>query len=351
MGALFDPSQLDPKASLNRSKILALPGVEVPGEWVGKSGFEVASAKALSRLIRERADALELTHAELTLPDRDLPPCLNLRLGSASTGVARAANEIAREFISGVGYLVLSLTRSYSTGLAIEDEWEREYRKHWGTIRTIVFGGGLLSGRLGARFTERLSDFWAAQKFPPMKFAVAPSSNLLALIGAGRSVEDGDKAVLAFDFGGSFVKRALFSPYMTILRPLATPAVKDECNEDELRAVGQMLFDFMAGTIGMTWLKECDAGGRTISRVIPVSVASYMYRGQPIERQGGPYSMLNRVSADVSKAMSQAVSARVGTDVEIRLMHDGTAAAMGFAGLANAAVITLGSALGVGFPP
>ena len=50
--------------------------------------------------------------------------------------------------------------------------------------------------------------------------------------------------------------------------------------------------------------------------------------------------MLNRVSNDVAGAMSRMVSERVKAKVTIRLLHDGTAAAMGFAGLENAARIS-----------
>lgn len=41
----------------------------------------------------------------------------------------------------------------------------------------------------------------------------------------------------------------------------------------------------------------------------------------------------------------------MSSGLDVRLLHDGTAAASAMAGEAHAAVITLGTALGVGFPP
>jgi hypothetical protein len=45
------------------------------------------------------------------------------------------------------------------------------------------------------------------------------------------------------------------------------------------------------------------------------------------------------------------VGAELGEAIDVSLVHDGTAAATTYAGASNAAVITVGTALGVGFPP
>ena len=46
-----------------------------------------------------------------------------------------------------------------------------------------------------------------------------------------------------------------------------------------------------------------------------------------------------------------AVGQQLGYHTHIDFVHDGTAAAKAYAGAANTAVITIGTALGVGFPP
>jgi hypothetical protein len=59
---------------------------------------------------------------------------------------------------------------------------------------------------------------------------------------------------------------------------------------------------------------------------------------------------LARLTPDVPAALSQAVSERLGKTVEIRLLHDGTAASLYYAPQEYAAVIMIGTALGSGYP-
>jgi hypothetical protein len=59
---------------------------------------------------------------------------------------------------------------------------------------------------------------------------------------------------------------------------------------------------------------------------------------------------LARLTPDVPAAFSQVVSERLCTTVEVTLLHDGTAAALAYAPLEQAAVIMLGTALGSGYP-
>ena len=48
--------------------------------------------------------------------------------------------------------------------------------------------------------------------------------------------------------------------------------------------------------------------------------------------------------------MKTALAGRLGAAPHLTLMHDGAAAAAAYAGLAHAVVITLGTAIGNGFP-
>ena len=52
----------------------------------------------------------------------------------------------------------------------------------------------------------------------------------------------------------------------------------------------------------------------------------------------------------VAAELSRQVSTALDTSIRITLLHDGTAAAAAYAGQQSAAVIMMGTALGVGFP-
>jgi hypothetical protein len=59
---------------------------------------------------------------------------------------------------------------------------------------------------------------------------------------------------------------------------------------------------------------------------------------------------LARLTPDVPAALSQSASERLRKTVQVRLLHDGTAAALYYAPQKQAAVIMTGTALGSGYP-
>jgi hypothetical protein len=81
------------------------------------------------------------------------------------------------------------------------------------------------------------------------------------------------------------------------------------------------------------------------------SIACYLHSGQPLPRQGGTYAQLHTLSPNLSNKLSSDVSELVKQHIEIKLIHDGTAAARAYANHVDTAIITLGTAIGVGFAP
>ena len=67
--------------------------------------------------------------------------------------------------------------------------------------------------------------------------------------------------------------------------------------------------------------------------------------------QGGAYYQLRHITDHLQTALAQRVSDRLGEPIEVLLLHDGTAAATAYAGMEDTAVVMLGTALGIGFPP
>jgi len=66
--------------------------------------------------------------------------------------------------------------------------------------------------------------------------------------------------------------------------------------------------------------------------------------------QAGIYMQANLVTDNLEDELGRRVSAELGRPITIKLLHDGTAAAATFAGERHTAVITVGTALGIGFP-
>jgi hypothetical protein len=62
------------------------------------------------------------------------------------------------------------------------------------------------------------------------------------------------------------------------------------------------------------------------------------------------YARLHAFTANLGDWLGARVAERTGRPCRVQVLHDGTAAAQACAGSDNAAVIMLGTALGVGFP-
>jgi len=319
----LDPAQLTPAASLNRVRFVEVPGVALPPEMLDRTAFELFSARALEDLSR-------------TVPDSDI---------------------LARRFGERLGWLLVTLRRGDPPSRGVRPDWDDSYWQHWAGISTVYLGGGIVSGRLGPGIAEQASRTLAAAGLPDCAVRVAPWPEHLPLIGAARTIPEADAAVV-LDFGQSFVKRAC-AQYQYIDGDLASlrilprrPARWTDIahgpgpTSEDVRRLG----DFMVETMADTW-RAARARTPDLSVTIVASLASYLRNGRPLARQGGAYSTLLALSDNLEAWLSDRVSVALDRPLTVRLLPDATAAAHVWAGEPHAAVIMLGTALGIGFPP
>ena len=149
--------------------------------------------------------------------------------------------------------------------------------------------------------------------------------------------------VWVFDFGGTNVKRAQAiykHDMLTGLEQLPSVFVPTFGQTNDL-------FDFMVQTIATT----ISSGNKnTRPQAIYISIANYAQGCQLAT--DNPYGRLNTLGTNVCDRLSQAVTGQIGYPTTVvTFIHDGTAAAKVYAGAANTAVITMGTSLGMGFPP
>jgi hypothetical protein len=351
MNAPFNPDRLSPSASLNRVRIVDLPGVALEASVKGKTAYELLSAQALTDYVREHAAALGLD-AGLS-GAAALPVAFDRRFEADSKAIRGAAEEAARHFGRRLGYLILALKRGDAANRQAREEWDDTYWAHWASIREIWLGGGLVSGHLGERLRQYAQAVLAEAGTLDCALHLSPYSSALPLVGAARCFPPDSQAGLVFDFGHSYIKRAcaLYESgtlvALRLLSPLATgwtePA-EDPADQSWRWA------ERMVNVVADTW-QAVRTSGLAPAPLMAASIASYVVEGQPAAYDRGIYAQLRAISDNLGRWLSQHAGERVGHPVEISLLHDGTAAARTYAGTARAAVIMLGTALGVGFPP
>ena len=350
----LDPERLTPTASLNRVRIVELPGAAVEPEVRGQTAYELLSARALADVIRQEADLLGLRDVRDAEPAAILPR-FDCCLVDDDATVRATAEIIARQFGRRLAYLMLTLRRGDAASRRARPDWDESYWAHWAAVSAIHLAGGVVSGKLGPRMVEHAALTMAKAGMTDCRVTLASWPALVPLVGAARTAGP-ESAAVVFDFGHSFVKRgigyyddgALASLGLLPSRPSqGTASLGDaEPRPEHSRRLGA----FMATVLGDTW-QAVRARGGAPSHTLVASVASYVRDGQPLPRQGGLYAALLSLSDNLASWLSDQVSDRVGQPVEVVLFHDGTAAGRAYAGEEHAAVITLGTALGVGFPP
>lgn len=317
----FDPRCPPTSNSLNR---LRLEAAALPDILRGKRGYELLSTQALNTLIRPYTGEVAEFYQQAAL-DADWAIALARLLGQS------------------LGGLLLALIRSDAQTHQANPDKPAAYWTHWSTIQRVYLGGGLVRGKVGEIIAAQAqATVQSLADEPGFQVIRAEHPQYLPLLGAARTVPAGHRASL-LDFGSSYVKRAIAHYTQNGLSRLQIrESLPNEFPSDSVDA--RFIFARMVDIIVQAYT-EVD------TPIVPISVASYVSeRGQPLLTQAGAYMSLAQLTPDVPAALSQAASDRLGTAVEVRLLHDGTAAALYYAPMEQAAVIMLGTALGCGYP-
>jgi len=343
--ASFNPYHLQPLASLNQRRIIALPGMEE--EIVGKTGYEVASKPALIRLIGAQAQVLGL---ESENPE-DYPQCLNGLLESSDAQLRIASEAIAECHGRRVGCLIASILLSKDGLTNPLDALEAHYLHWWREqVGTLILGGGLANGRLGQVISREISRVLGQNDLSHIHVQTTENPSNLPLIGAARSLLAGQgRLAVVADFGGTHAKRGLAFyaeegslQRLEVLPPCTTTALITPGKTTEL---AEGMVSILAET--------ARAAPQDKALLLPIlcSAAAYVEAGKPMKVYHLGYYALNQISTDLLSWFSDKISQESGRKVRLEFLHDCDAAAIAMAGKERSAVLMLGSALGVGFVP
>ena len=347
-----------PHVSVNRVRIVDLPGIAVDPQVCGRKAYELLSSRAIASYARERAAELALPAAYLhdTVQTRvDLPRYVADCLDSPRPPVRAAARAIGRCLGRNLGYILLTLRRGDAVNRDARFDWTSADWDRWRSIEKIWLGGGLMSGQLGGLILHHADQFLIEFGYAGrIRVALSPHRGEIALLGAARYLPSCAQHALCMDLGQTLVKRAClqlaggtlaginrYSPLAVDWDRLGVPGQPDPGR-------GEQVLDFVAGAIAQTW-DQCAAEGISPGKDVMLSVAAYVQNGRLLGN--GVYAQMHALAEDIRPSLAELVKARTGVTLRMHFIHDGTAAAALYAGERNAAVIIVGTALGIGFPP
>jgi len=346
-----------PHVSVNRVQIVDLPGLPVDAEVRGQKAYHLLSSLAVTRYAREQARALKLpaVFVEDTMHTRlELPRFVDACLSSSDSTVQAAAESIGRRLGRNLGHILLTLHRGDGANRQARADWTADDWERWSKITHVRLGGGLVSGALGELIVQHARAFLAGVGYAEHpKITLSPHRQAMAIVGAGRYLPVDAGHALCFDFGQTSVKRARLSFEAGTLTGIrlypALPVVWDVFELLDTRDVhtGRQMLDFVADAIAQTLAESKD--GVDISSDLMLCVAAYVRGGCLLGN--GLYAKISILADDARPLIAEAVRTRTGRSMQVHLIHDGTAASALHAGESNTAVIVIGTAMGVGFPP
>jgi hypothetical protein len=314
----FDRGDLTPHHSINRVRIPA-------------RGYEPASAllsrAALIRNLRGRMPFPGTDEALLHKLEHDWLP------NAHPAAVAAIADRG-----DALGDLLLTLKRGPP---AARPEWSDDHWRFWRQLEHVRFGGGLAAGRIGqatvARAQERIGDAY--------RLRVADYPTQLPLLGAARHLRIDDGSAMVYDCGNTAVKRARAfyrNRRLVELQVLPQLPAGRLPGRGASRSDAGALADRIARLVAGTWRLHDQPA-------VAIALASYVANGTPTS--DGAYGALRLLAADVAADLAARVRRRVGPAIDLRLLHDGTAAAAYLAPAPRTAAILMGTSLAVGVPP
>ncbi len=202
--------------------------------------------------------------------------------------------------------------------------WRQAYLRYWSRVQCVWLGGGVAAS-LGAGLAVSTARELKRLRCP-VDVRLAEHALLLPLIGAARTPPLGRRCVV-LDFGQSTVKRGVASYaegallHLRVLPPISAPAYGSK-----------EVLTLARGVIRDTRAEAAPAEPRIVA-----SIACYVRRGRPLDLRS-TYAPLARLRlSEIAPGLT--------------FVHDGTAAARAIETRVPAAVIMLGTYLGVGLPP
>jgi hypothetical protein len=343
--------------SVNRVRIVDLPGAPVDEGVRGRTAYQLVSSTALIGYARERASALQLPTnwlADQRQARVELPRYVDGCLQSSWPDAREAARAIGERLGRNLGHVLLALKRGDEANRQARADWTAADWNQWAQIGRIWLGGGIVSGGLGQLIVEAAQGYLAeAGAGTRLRVRVGEHAALMTILGAGRYLPPVDRA-LCLDFGQTLVKRACLHYAGGGLAGVRTlPSLPVNWEEtgalnapDPTRA--KAVFGFVTETIADT-VERVAADGRPPAPDVMVCVAAYVAGGRLLGN--GIYAQMSVLADDLRPVLTRSVAQKTGRNVRVHLIHDGTAAAAVYAGERNSAVIMVGTALGIGFPP
>lgn len=364
-----DTEYLTSNCSLNKVRLAKLPIYGIEDYMEGKLMSELFGAGIIIDEIERNAWALDINISDYKR--MDLPKILDAKIDEGNEEALR----IARKYGNRLGMFLLVLKTGLPENRAAREDWDDEHWIYWANIGTIFLAGGLASGRMGEYMLMVVRELFERANVPMYNIIRNTNSSEMGAKGCLTLLKDDNDVHILFDFGQTKIKRLI------AVRRYDKDNMDKECLDNSVRYIGDTFDDEYTliklpskKSINMGWYIEDEEERRRqaeelhnyivesivetynealqhgpIRWEIVISIASYVMDGKIHDARSG-YAKLCTLSHNYAGYLASALEDRLQRGIIIKLVHDGTAAALFYKGVKNSVCITAGTAFGVGFP-
>jgi hypothetical protein len=339
--------------------------VDIDDAVRGKQVYYLLSAPAVIRYAQDAADGLQLPEAyrgsDPAAPAvrEAVPRYVDACLRAEVRSVRATAEAIARRLGRNLGHLAVALYRGDPVNREARVDWPDAAWNAWRAIRTYRLGGGVMSGDLGSRLVRDANAFLAEVGYADELLVLKSSRpRHMGLLGVGRALPSKATQIppnaLCLDLGQTSVKRAVLRYERRVLvglQWLPSIPVRWQWRNRPNAAEGIDPEAVLAFTVRalVDGVERARVEGSALCDTIGMSIAAYVRGGKLLGH--GLYARMREISEDAAALIAGTVAQEAGLDIHPIIAHDGTAAATLHAGETNTAVLVIGTAIGVGFPP
>lgn len=337
--------------SVNRSIIRHIPVKGLADDIIGKSANQIFSAKLISQEIKEQAEKRGVDISGYT--DQNLPKFLDDATYSENIVEKVMADAIVRKYGIRLGVILLTLKQGHPKNKAVRYDWNDAHWQYWANLKTVILTGGLSGGLLGRRLKEQILYVFDMAGETPYNIMLFDNGSHIGTMGCAKLLPDTCECAAVLDFGQTNLKRCIIrkkkgdiAEFTKLLTKPSMHMELDTSDSPENCARAIELHRYLANVVADTCKEALQTGG-FCNKVI-ISIANYVVDNKLFRDRGG-YAKLFNLTEEYGSLLSHDVSSILHRQVDVRLVHDGTAIGLYFSDVPQSICLSLGTAFGVGF--
>lgn len=337
--------------SVNRGIIAYIPVNGLADDIIGKSANQVFSAGLIAQEIRDLAGKRGVDISAYT--EQNLPKFLDDATYSENIMAKSVADTVVRKYGNRLGVILLTLKQGHPKNRAARYDWTDVHWDYWASLKTVILTGGLSGGLLGRRLKEQILYVFDMAGETPYDIMLFDNGSHIGTMGCAKLLPETCDSAVVLDFGQTNLKRCIIKKTNGDISEISKLPTKpsmhmelDTSDSTENCARAIELHRYLTNVVADT-CKEALSSGAFHQKII-ISIANYTV-GNKLYKDRGGYAKLFNITEEYGNLLSHDLSSNLHRQVDVRLLHDGTAIGLYFADVPDSVCLSLGTAFGVGF--